>query len=1299
MNYLAKHFSILVAVLALSAASRTQAQSVDTENYGLQVVPAPGKIEVDGRFDDWDLSGGVFITSDIETQRDQYAVWTHAMYDKDFLYLLARWNDQTPMNNPNQTIAGSGFQGDSLQFRIITRFKENDERPSHWTAWKGSDGQDIINVDYRYFGRAAKDKPKSSLANAKEKGALQSFAVNEDGQGYVQEIAIPWSLLVAEGVQLKTGDQFIMTIEPNMTVGKAGRLTMKDVFKEGVAVDRVFTFQSPDSWGTANLLESGKLTPRPVRLSDGRTFPVTMVDGKPSIDISKLFVRPPVPGIIPIKFEVPEDGYVSLLIRDREGRVVRNLLGGEFFTKGLHEVMWDGLGQQHWSLRGAPVAVGEYTWEALHHPGLKLRLRGWANNAGIAPWDNGRDTNWGGDHGAPSSVVVGKKQVYLGWSGAESGSALVACNMDAKKQWGNTRGGIGGAVHMGIDGNILFVLKDGPAKPDNTLYKINDSGTYVHWEGSSSTDLPIKNPSGVAAHSGEVFLSYFADSVISVLDAKTGQEKRRINVPGPGALHTGDDGGIYIVSTGKPGTAGGEEIKDGRVLGRQIIRLDPAKGDELRTVVSGVDSVVAATAARGEIYAGLEAPINQVHVFDASGKKLREIGVAGGRPLTGPWVAGGLRLIRAIAVDGQGRLWVAEGTRTPQRFTLWDAQKGTLLQELFGPTHYGASGGTIFPKDPNIMISEGAEWKMDPETGRAVCLGVFENSIAGAARFVFPTNEKVYLVTNDDKGKKTSIFERLGDGNYALRTTIDDGVLWSDLNGDSQQQPDELTNMGVDMNVDGQKRPNQRKEMGGSFNASGYLGWSLGVDDGLGLYGKLDKENRHFPVVRFAPSGAPVYDPKQSRPLPATGIPSADGRYLLARTAKEKGVEFYTAYDLQNNNRELWSYPNAFHGVHGSHRAAQSRPGLLRGAFDPVGSARLPSLDGDVWVWAINSNLGEWHLLASNGQYIGRLFEGDAMRFQWPAEAVPGAVLDRVPPGMGMEDFGGSFVQSTDGSYYVQAGKTATWNVSLTGLEKLQAMGSGKIQISDQEVSRATVLREELEAGAVTVKSMVAKQMTPTFTGDPGKDFGAAAASVEYNRGDARVETRVAWDAKNLYVSWNVEDRTPWVNGAPDPTYLYIGGDTVDLQISTDPNANKNRDEAVLGDTRISIGNFKGKTTAVLYRLVSEKKAPATFSSGVVAAYTMEEVRLVDIPGIKVQKPRPDGRGYIVEAAIPWDVIGAKPEAGATWSVDFGATFGDPAGARTRLRNYWSNQDVGLVDDAVYEIKMVPRNWGEIRFE
>ena len=91
-----------------------------TEHYQLRVLPAPGPVSVDGKTADWDLSGGFFICDDVETQRDKFAVWFHAMYDADYLYLLAHFVDETPLNNPGQTIADYGFAGDSLQLRTLT---------------------------------------------------------------------------------------------------------------------------------------------------------------------------------------------------------------------------------------------------------------------------------------------------------------------------------------------------------------------------------------------------------------------------------------------------------------------------------------------------------------------------------------------------------------------------------------------------------------------------------------------------------------------------------------------------------------------------------------------------------------------------------------------------------------------------------------------------------------------------------------------------------------------------------------------------------------------------------------------------------------------------------------------------------------------------------------------------------------------------------------------------------------------------------------------------------------------------
>ena len=58
---------------------------------------------------------------------------------------------------------------------------------------------------------------------------------------------------------------------------------------------------------------------------------------------------------------------------------------------------------------------------------------------------------------------------------------------------------------------------------------------------------------------------------------------------------------------------------------------------------------------------------------------------------------------------------------------------------------------------------------------------------------------------------------------------------------------------------------------------------------------------------------------------------------------------------------------------------------------------------------------------------------------------------------------------------------------------------------------------------------------------------------------------------------------------------MYIGGDTVDFQLATDPAADPKRAEAARGDLRLSIGPFQGKPQAVLYRRVADDPHPRTF--------------------------------------------------------------------------------------------------------
>ena len=235
-------------------------------------------------------------------------------------------------------------------------------------------------------------------------------------------------------------------------------------------------------------------------------------------------------------------------------------------------------------------------------------------------------------------------------------------------------------------------------------------------------------------------------------------------------------------------------------------------------------------------------------------------------------------------------------------------------------------------------------------------------------------------------------------------------------------------------------------------------------------------------------------------------------------------------------------------------------------------------------------------------------------------------------------------------------------------------------------------------AEATARKRLVIRRATPTFTGALDQDF-AGAMPVKYQKDAASAcRSAAAWDDQNLYVGWEVKDATPWVNGADAPEFLYARGDTVDLQLGLRADAPKDRKEAGLGDVRISIGAFQGKTTVVAYRKVAAEKNPKTFNSGVTKGYVMESVVLLEPARINV-KIDPVGKRYVVEAALPWSALGFSPAGGEVLRGDFGATHGDRSGTDTVLRTHWSNQNTGLVSDEVYELAMTPAAWGDLELE
>ncbi len=1253
------------------------AQATETENLGISVLPAPGKVVVDGKLDEWELSGGVFVCGDVENMRDRFAVWLHAMYDADNLYLLARWTDETPLNNPGQIAGSYGFQGDCLQVRIVTALGKPQEFGNHFTCWQDRNREDVIFVE------VGKDFKGGTIKDAKTRGAKQAFAKYPDGKGYIQEISLPWKLLAKDGRSPGPGETMRLTVEPNFTIGQSGRLSLKDIFQPGVTPDRVFTFMSSNCWGPATLERRGKIQPRAIRLADAREIKVHMSGGLPVADWSALVKAEEAAGFKPIKFTMPEDGYVSLQVLNGDRQVVCQLLNQAWETKGQHEVLWDGLTTKNYHTPGQAVPPGNYTWRAIWHKEIGLRLCGWACNGGSAPWDSSPTSNWGGDHGVPCAAAAAGDRVFLGWNGAEAGSALLACNLAGNVLWKNSRQGMAGAELLAVDGDLLYAVNWGQEN-SNYIYRLNAaSGAYASYpDNSPDIFLPqvFENAAtapdrieGLAARDGKLYLSINSTcylrrqtakpNMVAVVDAKTRKLLHTWNVATPRQLYAVSEKLVYVVSGGKT-----------------VLALDTTNG-ATRSVIANLHNAAGVTVdGQGQIYVGVGDPDNQVKVFRPEGKLLRAIGRPGGRRLIGAWQQDGMAFIAGIAVDRDGKLWVTEADASPKRVSAWDAKTGRFVQEYFGSTAYGALGGAIDPLDPYVMVGHGCEWRIDRQTGRAACLGCFVRTGVSNARFGTGSNGRLYLAVAPGWAFDTSpvqIFEQLGDAQYKLWASFNYAgkdndrktIFWADENGDGQQQPGEVTS------VDGHVR---------------FSGWYMNFAPDMTIYA----DDRQYKVAGFTSCGAPRYDLRNPTRMPAKGMGSPDRRRVLSIGEYGTSESWFNCFDVASG-KKLWSYPDNFVGVHGSHQACPPVVGMIRGSFGPCGVASLPPPIGGVWV--IPTNVGEWHLVTEDGFYLTRLFQGDPMKVVWPEKAVPGAVLDNCPPGLGGEDFGGSCCLATNGKLYLQAGKTGFWNIEVVGLDTVKNLGSGQVSISPGDVVKAEQARAKQLQAAVGTKRLAVRRMSMASSGNFDQDCSGADVIRFQKQDDAQVRAAAAWDDANLYLAWDVRDRTPWINKATVPEQMYTGGDTVDFQLGTDPAADKKRDEAARGDLRLSIGNFQGHPTAVIYRRLSDAKKPKDFTSGVVKSYRMDYVDIVQEAKINVTVHPNDG--YLVEAAIPFSALGLKPRAGLVLPADFGATHGGPDGGRTRLRSYWNNQHTGIVDDAVFELKMEPRNWGLLEFK
>jgi hypothetical protein len=786
---------------------------------------------------------------------------------------------------------------------------------------------------------------------------------------------------------------------------------------------------------------------------------------------------------------------------------------------------------------------------------------------------------------------------------------------------------------------------------------------------------------------------------ISLYATDDGRLLEDIPISHPAALEFDSDGRLLAVSDG------------------QIVRVPLGGGSPEPVITEGLGRPAGLTVdAEGRIYVADDAA-HVVRRFTPDGRADMVIGTPGGIDL-GPYDPERMSHPRGLAIDTRGRLWVAEHEYRPKKVSVWSVAGDAPKLEKFylGPSPYG--GGFMYPdpRNPSRFFFQGMEFEADWRTGASRIKNISwrpgrGQCFAGASPDrPIVVDGRLYLVSEPhvfygnsfytvarydaDRGIAIPVAAAgAARGSYSMQGTVpfpaleDPAILaalgnpnldgktfiWSDLDGDGRVQATE-----IELSAD---------------HLPGHC-WHVRAGDDL----TLQFPTLALPSVRFTPAGVPVYSFADTRPSPPIVGPSTvaygDNYHGMGLTGDDRIIELSGGVSVRPRTEQAsWTYPAPWPGTQMAGQAPPPRDGLVAGQYGVIGKAVVPEV-GELFAFVADK--GEIYVFTTDGLFVARLFRDKryGKAFNFP-EAKRGMEVGGVS--INGEHFGGTFTQMSDGRILLVVGHNHNSVVEVKGLEGIRRFSS-RVEISPEQ-RLAAERRIVAQRADAPVKSLAVPQAGADMRVDGAlADWPAATLRELRGAGDHAGRVGLAWDPQRLWLAFEVRGRPDLENGGDDWKLLFKSGDSVDLQIGTDPSADPARADPVAGDVRLSFSRFEGKPIAVLYRYRVPDAAgrqPVTFASpvGSVVVDAVEQVPAV------IEMTRTE-QGYIVEATVEWKALHAKaPAIGRPLRGDLGILFAADGGGAVSERLYWSNRDSGLVMDVPGEIRIKPSQWGTLSFE
>jgi len=1263
-----------LGLLVLAAAARGQDAGLGRHKQ-LYAVPAPGKVAIDGKVDDWDLSGQIemYVSSD---GKDRQSAKFALMYDAEALYLSGVVRDPSPMmNRQDPKVSGDrGWNADSVQFRLeldpaqaypikeyTWKYKKDgsvaDVRDDikHLTLWYYTDREEpclAMQMGMAYRTPRPEWKPFGVIPADQYESRYRK---TEDGKGYVFEYRIPWSTLGAKA-PLKGGDVVAGTVQFNwgtpdgLTTGGFGAWAYDLLAGSGIA------YQNAEIWGKVIFSKEGKVPEKLV---------------KAGVPAEK-------PAPLDFSYELPRDGQITLQVVDRDRMVRRILLAQADRAKGKHTEHWDGMDDQ-----GKPLLPGDYTLQGIIHDPITSRFLFSVHNSGQPPYptDDGKG-GWGADHGLPTGCSALPDGMLLTWDVAEYGWAIIRVDLDGHKQWGV----MAGASFIANDGRRLFIYDAGGFHPATGIQVLDlDSGRPLNFgNGKPLLEAPAGGTketnavTGLAYANGQIYASYGRRNLVGVFDAKSGDPVASWEITRPGLLAARPDGTIVGFADG---------VLSSFAAGKATA-LPGAKAGDL-DVPSGL-----AAGADGLIYVSNQGQLQDIAVLDATGKLVRRIGRSGGRPAVGEYDNSGVFQPQGIALDSRNRLWVAEHADGPKRISVWNAATGVFEKEYFGGSSYAAYA-FINPDLPAEVICHNMLWQIDwdactttpvstiwrktspdmiPEASPDGYFGLFRSltatngqqySIAGYYPSMYILSRRVgnkfqpFLATLSVNREKKK-------GGLLGLPVIDDhpdvfpngGYLWQDANDDGCVQAEEVKPLPANF-------PLRLKALSPDMTV-----WMMG--------GTLMKPSQ------WRKNGQPVYDPATMEKNFLAGTPAGNGYLWLD---PKDGV--YTNTPGQrpsiarwaSDGKMLWGYPSLVDWPKALGMPV-SKAGRI---FGPTGGLGVA---GEYT--GVMSYFGVSHLFrCEDGIYTAAIMKDGRSAKERGAEEGPpegqGGVLVRVVPKPG-----------APARTLLLAGGQDARVTEVLGLDSVKTLPEQTFKLTEEQVKHAADVLAQFQQELGTGPRLVLY---------PGKEsLKSTAPVVKSFDGNREFSAHAAYDAENLYVSFDVSAPSDLINAITDQNLVFKGGNCLDLQVAADPAADPKRKTPAPGDARLLVtrrlgADGKPAPYAVLFqpKLKEFSGQPIVLNSPT-GKESFDAITVTDAVKLDYQKTM---GGFTALVTVPLKLLGLAPKPGTPIRMDLGYLYGNATGSHATARSYLKNTSfsANVLNDVPNESRLEPAEWADVTVE